>query len=265
MTKIFLRMVIVMMVFSFSAFSRTPVETFIYHVKEGHDFAPVTNLWQPDNDFDKTALLTEYSKIQMLRMDMSQLATFMKQQNFAISLSLPGINGGSYTVELAKYDFRADDFTIHVAGGNGQGRDIHELEGIYYRGVVKDIPGSIAAFSFYNDQVYGLFSIPGVGNFVIGSYSTAGDVHYILYNSADMLHPENQPKCGSDLLQGANTLLSMARTTSKVGEKLLNSCKQVKVYELADYNTYQTKFSSLVLTTRYVAALFNSQSLIYKK
>lgn len=264
MAKTFLRLAIVITTFLCNtSFARTPIETFIYHVKESHELTPVSNLWQPDNSFINPALREQLSKSQMLRMDPTQLALLMKQQNFALSLTVPGINGGSYTIELGRYDFRADGFTIHVEDGTPQGKDIHELPGLFYRGVVKDIPGSLAAFSFFDDKIYGLFSIPGVGNFVVGSNAEVGDEHYILYNSADFLHPEQGPACGTDALQGANTLLSMARTTTKLGEKVLNSCKQVRVYEVADYYTYKKKVS-LTNTINYLSSLFNCQSLVYK-
>lgn len=264
MAKSIFRLATVIMVFLCgTAFARTPIETFIYHVKEGHELTPVTDLWQPDNVFINSGLREHLSKYQMLRLNNVELTKIMTDQDFALSLTVPGINGGSYTIELGQYDFRSDGFTVHVNDGTQQGKDMHNLPGLFYRGVVKDIPGSIAAFSFYNDKVYGLFSIPGVGNFVVGSNSETADEHYILFNSADFLHPDQAPKCGTDELQGANSLMSMARTTTKVGEKIYNTCTQVKVYEAVDYYTYKKKLS-IDNTTKYIAALFNLQSMMYK-
>src|SRR5690348_13680496 len=110
MTKTFLRLFCLLSFFSITAIARTPIESFIYYVKEAHNFAPVNNLWQPNNEFDKTVVSENLSRVQGLRMDAVQLSAFMKQNNFAVELTLPGIGGGSYTLELAKYDFRSDGF-----------------------------------------------------------------------------------------------------------------------------------------------------------
>ncbi len=101
-----------------TAKSSTPVETFIRHVKETNTFVPVSNIWQPDNNFDKTAMLQKVENAQPLTIDYTQVAALIQKNNTAINLVIPGYNGNTYTIELAQYNFLSNDFQVHVRGNN---------------------------------------------------------------------------------------------------------------------------------------------------
>jgi hypothetical protein len=250
-----------------SAKENTEVESFIRHVQENTQFVTVNNIWQTDPNFDQTALLQKVDKAQPLTIDYTKVAGFMQQKNTGINLVVPGIGGGSYTIDLARFDFLSNSFKVHTMGADGNDVVVDYTPGLYYRGVVEGIPGSVAAFSFFNNEVYGVFSIPGEGNYTLvpntmtGSYYGSNQ-HYILYNDHDLKIKAQGPGCATDQLPDLHTA---ERTTSTlVGNDVYTNCTEVRVFEFADYATYLSKGSNTTTVTNYLTALFNNQATLYR-
>jgi hypothetical protein len=245
------------------------MDVFIGRTKQTNTFAPVNGIWQADNNFDKTELLKIVADAQPLTVDYLQVAMLMKQKSTAISLTLPGVGGGSFTLELARYDFLTNDFQIHEKGINNEDKMVPYTPGLYYRGIVKGIKGSVAAFSFFNNEIYGIFSIPGEGNYVVTANTMVGkyydfNPHYLLYNDHKILHPEMLPGCETDDMPQVAEVQEAQKTTTFLNNKVYNSCKEVRVFEVADYSTFQTKGSSSTNVTNFLTALFNNQSTLYR-
>lgn len=256
-------------VFALSARDFTAMEAFIGRMKTTNNFVPVSNIWRPDNNFDKTDLLKFVEDAQPLTIDYGNIATFMGQKNAAINLIIPGINGGMYTIELGRYDFLSNDFQVHAMGAGNSDERVHYTPGLYYRGVVKGFPGSVAAFSFFNNEVYGVFSIPDQGNYVLVPNSMTGkeydyNPNYLLYNDVDIKVKELAPGCATDQLPEMFGDNQAAKTTTFLNNKVYNSCTEVRVFEVADYDTYVKKGSNVTTVTNFVTALFNNQSTVYR-
>ncbi len=247
--------------------TNTPIETFINHVRENTAFVPVSNIWQPDNTYDKTAMLQKVQKAQPLTIDYAHVAELMQHNYTAISLVVPGLDGSTYTIDLAQYKFLSNDFQVHVKGTNSD-ELYNYIPGVYYSGVVHGIPGSVATFSFFHNEVYGIFSIPGVGNFnivpnvMVGKYYNYNE-HYVVYNDNDLKIKDQGPSCATDRLP-IHDSHSTAKTTTLEGDSVYNNCTQVNVFEVGDYALYQTKGSSVTNVTNYLTALFNNQSTLYR-
>lgn len=271
--KIVLKSIAVaMLLHSLPAFAEknTPIETFIRQVKTNSTFTEVSTIWSVDNNFDQTELLKNVEKAQPLLIDYTQVATLVKDKTNAITLVLPGINGGTFTLELARYDFFTNNFEAHSMAGTVDTK-IDYTPGVYYRGVVKGVPHSVAAFSFFNNEVYGVFSMPDMGNFVVVPNTMVGkeyayNQHYILYNDLDIKFKDKAPVCGADLLneQPFYTHNAAAKTTTTVGQKVFNNCKEVECFETADYAMYQKKGNSTTNCINYLTSLFNVKSTLYK-
>ena len=250
-----------------SAKQNTEIESFIRHVQENTQFVTVNNIWQTDPNFDQTALLQKVEKAQPLTIDYTQVAGFMLQKNTGINLVVPGIGGGTYTIDLARYDFVSNSFQVLARGADGKDNPVAYTPGLYYRGVVEGIPGSVAAFSFFNNEVYGVFSIPGEGNYTLVPNTMVGkyydyNTHYILYNDHDLKIKAQGPGCATDQLPD---LHAAERTTSTlVGNDVYTNCTEVRVLEFADYDTYHSKGNSTTTVTNYLTALFNNQSTLYR-
>jgi hypothetical protein len=243
------------------------MDAFIHRIKQTNAFVPVNTIWHADNNFDKSALLKVVEDAQPLSIDYMQVAMFMKQKNTAITLTVPGIGGGTYTLDLARYDFLTNDFQVHEVGENNSDKVVPYTPGLYYRGVVRGMKGSMVAFSFFNNEIYGIFSIPDEGNFVLVPNTMVGNYydynqHYILYNDAKILHPEMLPGCETDMLPERNE--PAEKTTTFLNNKVYNNCKEVRVMEVGDYSTYQAKGNSTTNVVNFLTALFNNQSTIYR-
>lgn len=247
----------------------TPMDAFISRMKMNTSFVPVSNIWQADNNFDRKDLDKCVEESQPMLIDYSHVAELMKQKHSAINLTFPGVNGGYYTIELGKYDFLANNFEVHAMGENGADTKVDYTPGLYYRGVVKGIPGSVAAFSFFNNEVYGVFSIPNEGNYVLVPNSMVGkeydyNPHYILYNDVKLLIKDQAPGCATDMLPEQYGDNNAAKTTTFLNNKVYNSCTEVRVYEVADFDTYTKKGSSVTNVTNFMTALFNNQATVYR-
>lgn len=245
---------------------RTSVETFIMYVKQSNQLTTVSDIWAADNNFDQTELRKFATNAQPLTIDYSRVASFMNKKTFAINLVIPGPNGTVYNLELAQHKLLATDFELHERGANGVDKKVDYTPGLYYRGVVSGVEGSLAAFSFFNNEIYGFFSIPDVGNFVVAPNSTVGEPynynqHYVLYNDANVLIP-NKFSCETDGIP--NTMKNRQnKTTTTANNKVYNNCKAMNWLHVCDYGMYQRKGSNVTNCTNYVTALFNGNAAIY--
>ena len=249
----------------------TPVESFIRHVGETNQFVQVNNIWQADNNFDQTLLLQNVEKVQPLTIDYAAVVSLIQKNTTAISLVVPGINGGIYTIDLAQYNPLSNDFKVNGKAGDVE-TPFNYTPGKYYSGVVKGIPGSIAAFSFFKNEVYGIFSIPGVGNLVLVPNSMVRpsydyNQNYILYNDNELKIKNRAPKCATDQLNLDylnNAAYKTTISTTTLNNNVYNTCNEVNVMELGDFAFYQTEGSNLANATNYLTALFNNEAIIYR-
>ncbi|MCW3121728.1 MAG: C-terminal target protein [Flavipsychrobacter sp.] len=254
---------------AFAIEKTTEIETFIRKVKETNKFVEVNNIWSTDNNANKQELLEKVERVQTLTIDYANVASLVEKKTMAISLAVPAIGSGSYTIDLARYDFFTSDFELHAMGANNADGKVDYTPGVYYRGVVKGIPGSLAVFSFFNNEVYGIFSIPGEGNYNLVANTLIGNYydnpHYILFNDKDLKITQYAPKCYTDELPAhagdePNGIVSL----TKVGNEVYNSCTQVNVFEVGDYAMYLTKSKSVTKVANFLTSLFNNQSAIYR-
>lgn len=246
----------------------TQIEGFIERVKLTNRFVTVSDIWQPDNNFDKTDILKSVDDAQPLLVDYVRLAMFMQRKSTAINLVVPGPKGQTYTLELARYDFMTNDFEVHELAGTVD-KKVDYTPGLYYRGVVAGVPGSVVAFSFFNNEMYGIFSIPDEGNYVVVPNTLVGkeydsNPHYIVYNDNDLKFKENAPKCGADELPERMQMTWQAKTTTTLGSKEYVNCKEVRTFMVADYFMYVKKGNSSTNCTNYMTSLYNNMSTLYK-
>ncbi|RYE22304.1 MAG: T9SS type A sorting domain-containing protein, partial [Sphingobacteriales bacterium] len=182
----------------------------------------------------------------------------------AITLTVPGLHGNSYQLELIRYDFFSKDFKVRTVA-NGFGTDFSYTPGVYYRGVVKGENGSIASVSFFNDEVYAIFSMPGQpGNFVIAPNTLLAKKdasHYLLYNDIDIKTQRLSAGCATDKLPLINT----AQLGSQ--KNTYSTCKDVEQYLVIDYGTYTREGGNAAAVTtlsNYITAVYNMLATLYR-
>ncbi len=235
----------------------TPVEVFINHEMEEQTFVPVSGLWEADN-ISHSGIDQKVSGAAMMRVNFSMLTELIQRPVRDISLEVPNGNGGVFTIELARFDFLSQGFQVYNRN-HGVETPVVYTPGVYYRGVVKGMPGSVAAFSFYDNQVSGVFSIPGAGNFVLGQHTvgTGEQGHYVLYNDMNLKSVNDKGKCGIDALPefpGNKT----------AGKNTFNSCKDVELFLMADFQTYSDFGSSTTNVANYLINLYNMVATLYR-
>jgi hypothetical protein len=242
--------------------TNTPMEAFIARAKLQYSFKSVDNIWQ-EADASRFKSVEPYvTKAQLFTLDAAALGNFMAQNNKSIRLVLPDGNNGKFEIDLSRFDIYSHGFKVREVA-NGVQTDFGYTPGLIYRGVVNGIPGSLAAFSFFNNEVYGLFSIPGVGNYTITPNTLEtqpGNSSYILYNDKDLkIHPEG-PGCMTDHLPQLNR----APESNTASRNTFQDCKDIEVLLVADYATYLSRSSSTTNVSNYLTAVYNVLSVLYR-
>lgn len=242
----------------------TPMDAFIAREYAQHSFRPISGLWDIDAEFSIGQASQFVSKASFFMLNSVSLSNFMNDKHRGIRLSVPDGTGSFYEIDLARFDFFSRSFKVQEVS-NKVPTDFAYTSGLYYRGVVNGIPGSVAAFSFFNNEVYGVFSLPGAGNFaIVPNTLITGDNnrHYILYNDADIVDMSKAPKCGSELLEGLNG--SESNPSNTAGKNTFDNCKDVEVFILADYDTYLSCSSNTTNVVNYLTSIFNVLSTLYR-
>lgn len=238
----------------------TPVEAFIAREKLQHSFRPLAGLFREELSHASPSVDSYVYKASSLRLDTDALNHLMTTGYKGIRLSLPDGEGGIFELDLARFNILSQGFTLKASGQNGA-VTVPYVPGLFYRGVIDNIPGSLAAFSFFNNELYGVFSIPGKGNFSVTPNTMLGDTkeHYLLYNDADLKVIRRQQACLSSEpeMPGREEGPLAARLT-------YNNCRDVEVMLQADYATYLSRGSSVTDVTNYLTSVFNVMSVLYR-
>lgn len=194
----------------------------------------------------------------ILQLDQRSLSNFIKSaegDNRLVTLTLPFKSGGSIELELIEVRNLTDDFVITTSDGEV----ISETAqlGKFYRGVCKNKPESIAAFSFFDNQIVGMFS-DETGNHIISRIPN--DDRYVMYADED-LQVKSPFACQSDHLEHPVDLRD-GQDDDDEGDKGFQVQKCINVYMEVDHALYLNK-KSVTESARYIAAVFNNVSALY--
>lgn len=235
------------------------MDAFVAREMKRTPFKVVHDMWSPASRIDLPATEAYVRSVENLELNVDQLLAFGQRPEKGIRLVVPyGTN--HLEIDLVAFDILAEGFQVATIA-NGTVLPVTVPTGKHYRGVVAGMPGSLAAFSFFNDRVYGVFSIPGVGNFnLVRNTLIADDMRqYLLYNDKDLLAPPSMAGCATDKLPQIESLTNGAESRNTY-----DNCRDVEVYLLADYATYLDAGSSVSTVVAYLTAVFNSVATIYR-
>jgi hypothetical protein len=130
----------------------------------------------------------------------------------------------------------------------------------HYRGVVKNIPNSLVAISFFENEVMGLVATDE-GNFNIGLDKKSGK--HLLYNDLNL---KEKPafECGTvdDLMEPYDSDVLFRQ--QRLQRSTPTHVKYVKLYFETEYDIYQYKGYSRSGVESYVTGLFNQVSALYQ-
>jgi hypothetical protein len=201
--------------------------------------------------------ITKLSKYSVLELDRKELAKLSVASPDAISIVLPIDNTESIELQLVKYDFFTDDYTMIE---EPSGRIIEIDRGNHYRGIIKGNDKSLVAISIYENEVAGFVSHPKyAGNFVLGKRkkTSKSDTAHMIYLDTDMTFETGRVCETEDVGPGYKDEDLKDHSDSRA----LSDC--VRLLLEVDYNMYQTLGSTATAANNYMNTLFNGISTIY--
>jgi hypothetical protein len=107
-----------------------------------------------------------------------------------IALSLPLANGALLDLQLYRKSPLTEDYQVMFSDGQ---KSVVESEALFYRGVVKDVDGSLVALSIFDDEVRAVISA-GDAHYVLGKIKGATDGAHLIYRS-DLLEGQEPFSC----------------------------------------------------------------------
>lgn len=212
-------------------------------------FRPVAPLNEATPESDNTAIVRNAC---YARIDLGAVDDIAASKYPAIALSIP-YNGATVTMLLYRVEVVADGF--HVDTDKQQ--DIPYAPGAYYRGIIKDNPASVAAFSFFGGEMYGIASAADLNNLVVGKLKVPGNFEdYIVYSDKDLIMvPEFQ--CGA----GDSTPTASPQPGSFRKDGQTDHC--VAMYYELRHNIFLENGSDTTLTANWMTALFNNVQALF--
>ncbi|SIQ03728.1 M12 family metallo-peptidase [Chryseobacterium sp. RU33C] len=211
------------------------------------------DLFETNKSADKTA---EYKKaatdITVMSLKSAELKRLIKDKPDFIEISFPFDDGRQIIVEMYRHQILTSDFKVIT----DKGTTVEYTPGVYYQGIVKGDNASIAAFSFFNNDIVGVASTPESGNIVVGKAKNSED--FVSYSDSK-LTGSNPFACDVDGLK-ENQVQRPVFTPGNTNKKTDNC---VRIYYEAGYGPYTQNGSNTTTTTNWVTAMHNNVSTLY--
>ncbi|MCC6459503.1 MAG: fibronectin type III domain-containing protein [Saprospiraceae bacterium] len=233
-----------------SAQNAAPVSAHVQQFRDqGGVFQPL-QFFTPSARRDETASLFA-PQAQFLSLDPAQLASAIPHLPTALTLQLV-YQDEILTLDLLETNIQTADFSVVTSSSDG--RPVSVLPGRHYRGVLRGDGRSLAALSFFQDEIMGLISDDQHGNLVLGKLENPlNRSEYILYSDREL---STRPGFSCEAL-----LPDVPHSTPKPSPQPdVNGC--VRVYFECDYELFQNK-GSVQATLNYVTGAFNQVATLY--
>lgn len=189
----------------------------------------------------------------VLKLNKRNLAGLLYKRPNTISLSIPHQNS-VVEVKLFKSQVLTDDFTAK----NNKEEAIKYTAGVYYRGIVENNSNTLVAFSFFEDNVYGIVSTPENGNLIVAKSKTSSDI--LSYTEKNLV-ATNPFECGVDALsENQNIELESSLNTAKQND----TDKCVRVYYEVAYAPFLNNGSDETATLNWLTAVHNNIATLYE-
>ena len=198
-----------------------------------------------DSEVGKVVTEATFAQVKM-----DEVNNIISQGYEYIEVEIPYL-GSTIPVQLFKVDIFSEGFHVDT----DKQIDINYTHGAYYRGIIKGNNQSVAALSFFNNELSGIVSDSERGNIVIGRLQKPGNISdYIIYSDSKM-KVLNQLDCH---VKETAIQESTAETSKNVA-----STRCATMYFEIDYDLYQANGSSTTTTTNWMTAVFNNVQTLY--
>jgi hypothetical protein len=185
-------------------------------------------------------------------LDTTKLTEIVNQQYDYIELAIP-YNNQSVALLLYKVDPFANGFHVDTNKMN----HIAYQKGIYYRGMIKDEPNSVASFNFFNGECNGIFSSSILGNVVVGKLQIPNNQSdYIVYSDAKM-----KVLNSFDCHVKEGTVPQKSENTS--AQKNTESIRCATIYFEIDNDLFLANNGDTTQTSNWMTSVFNNVQTLY--
>ena len=182
-----------------------------------------------------------------------KLSTLLALRPNEFTLEIP-FGNSSLSIDLIAADVLSEDFAVFT----GEGIHVEYRPGFYCRGIVTGNSNSVAAFSFFENEIFGIVSDSLLGNLVIARLEYANNTdQYIIYRDKDLLM-QMEGYCHS-----SDDQLNLSRISSLTGlppTSTTTNC--VRLYYELDHQIFLNK-GSVVNAANWITAVHNNVSVIY--
>ncbi|MFN8310580.1 MAG: M12 family metallo-peptidase [Chitinophagales bacterium] len=232
---------------SVSIFAQTAIERKIAAIPS---FQP-TVFWNPTHSKNEIAETYAYDYSVFQAGNGLPMLLTAAPQHITFDASL---HGKKYEFLLTRNtEIYSPDFSVRTSGENNFNPNAKAL---YYHGTLRGIPGSVAAISFFENDIVGIISTPDEGNFVIGKLGDINSTDYIFYNER-FLKISNPFRCN-----GALQPQHLHKSDRSVPAGPY-SCKTIRLYYETDSLLYKSKSKSVTNVVNFVTSMFNSIATLY--
>lgn len=197
-----------------------------------------------------------WSSYSIVAEKMNQL---LKEKPENLQFNLETSSGEKFNFELSRKDFFKSDFKVTNELNQALSWDV----GLYYQGKETTTGGRLAAFSFFKNELMGVFSTPN-GNYVLTALKANGKTNqqtkvYVLYDEADLIEKPDFP-CEAESVELPNLLREINSGNSQT---LASNCKKPSIFFECDFQMYQDFGSNTTSVANYVTGLFNVVNQLY--
>ena len=183
-----------------------------------------------------------------------KLFVLVQEAQAAITLNIP-FNGRTLSIELVRVNIFTEDFSVIT----NENKVVAYTPGVYYRGTIKGNPNSLAAFSFFNDELFGIVSDYTNGNIVVGRVIRPGNTsEYIIYSDRNLLHPLSNYCNTAD--NTSNALRMQGVSQQPLSTSTVNCAR---LYYEVDNNIFRFNNSNIINTTNWITAVHNNVATLY--
>ncbi|MDX1686054.1 MAG: M12 family metallo-peptidase, partial [Saprospiraceae bacterium] len=231
--------------------SQTPISNSVEDARNNYRLEHI-ELFQMIEPMSKPEIPSGVERFGLYDISRSQLGSIMEQKKPFISVKLQ-LETQNYTLELLEIELLDKDFRVV----NAQEEEVDLPRGKHYRGIVNGDPNSMAAVSFFNDEVIGVLILPSEGVFNLGKLENDNE-HYVFYPEG-AIETQNPFVCGNDESMDVHY-----EDESPLPVTTGAPCKKVNVYIEADNIMYRDFSSNMTAVTNFITAVWNVSALIYQ-
>jgi len=195
------------------------------------------------------------SKVSYLTLDNAITKEIVRNQSPTLSMIVPLPSGETIELEL----FKKNPFSEGALVRTSDGDEFPIDGGAYYRGIIKNDPGSVAGLAFQDGEIIGVVASHKHGQFNIAKLEDFPDVHAIY--SDDIFPPDINVGC-QDAIEIPDSFHQQEQADAgSIRNNHSNKC--VKVYIETNRALFTNK-GSVNNVINYVNGIFNNVSIIYQ-